>query len=1250
MSSEGISIYNLAVNPTNAEAKNVLFNNLTLSNITFVSVSNIYFDLLSKAVFLLTLATYNVTINSSILSHFDLQSANLLIVSAESMNISSTEFTSISSSSSYGFTLLYVDKLLVDESSWVEISGSTTIEGGLFKLQNSADPMTLVFSNTVFQSVSSYRGSIINSNGATIALYIQSCVFTQNIAAISPIMYFNSTTFLQLEFANNIVRIDNTISNAMLTDFLGFTSCSCCCCCFESTSDIQPTIFNTVLDVIDEVYFTAFSIELSPSFDLLIDTVNIVPAGSTLSDTISSSARSFVQLLSIDGGLITLSSLSAAGSPTTYATNMIEVLCNNNEEATLTIQGSSISDAIFESQTASITSSAQYSSFINIIPYSGYFCAHNILVNHSVFSNISFSNYGALVLDGQNLLYYDDLGQNPTTIQLINSNFTLLTGTSGPVLCFLGGTGSTSLEANNCEFSNNYAQLFGGTLSYIDAKISIYESTFISNTAGVYGDVLFSQDGTFDLQAILANNSVTQQIDSADSSSIYSTFSRYPNHIQMIFLNQSTLQERPTLVLDNITYSTFRSIYFEINLAYDTGSAYVPVVNLSPSTSVIFTFLLNSSNQTLTSNNCTSGVCIINGLAVDIPGKKGDLFTITVDYESDYFQIQQSFQVYMRSCIPGEIASSGGLKCTYCEAGTYSFNPNDTSCKTCPTSASCPGGAVVNLTSGYWTETVYSENFVACNDSNDARRCLGGSQGGNCAIGFVGPACYQCDYDNGWYSSATEKCVYCEINNWKIVAPVIYLLFYFAFEIALVISSFRENVQMQEIIKNNGVVTLKPASYIRLLNTYSQIASIISQMQDDVNSFLGVGQLISNPYSQSYFSLSCTLLNKGYSAFTIEKIQIIISLFSPVAKTAVIILFLLIYRAIKIKMKKESEHKITHEIIAAISILVLLEQPSIVGNLASFLTCKDLGDGSGKTYLQRNLAVSCDTSQFMFFRNYVVISGFVLWGAAIPLSVFLILFQNRKNLNKKSLRSSFGSLYNECHEKRYYWGIVIMILKLVIYTGNSLLKENNQTKALTLAQIFIAYLFVLHVSGNPYIENELFECERAAFVTYFATMFYTVYFINSDTTWIQIISLIAIIVINLWFLLKVGKRLLTLYYELAKTKLIALRDLLETKVFNPCYEKYVLRRRQSLSDPRGSLQVMLENVSSNDVILSPNQSSLSSHRSKRVQIDLTSIQPSEKAHVSVSDFDEKRISEDIDKVDFDFSFLNQKDQSQIQPK
>ena len=323
-------------------------------------------------------------------------------------------------------------------------------------------------------------------------------------------------------------------------------------------------------------------------------------------------------------------------------------------------------------------------------------------------------------------------------------------------------------------------------------------------------------------------------------------------------------------------------------------------------------------------------------------------------------------------------------------------------------------------------------------------------------------------------------------------------------------------------------------------------------MQDEIGSFLGVGQLISNPYGQSYFSLSCTLLNSGYSAFTIEKIQIVISLLSPIAKTAVIILFLMIYRVIKLIRKKPSEYKMLHEIIAAISILVLLEQPSIVGNLASFLSCKEMVPGSGSTYLQRNLAVSCDTNQFRFFRNYVVISGFILWGVAIPLSAFLILHQNRKNLNDKALRSSFGSLYNECQEKRYYWGLVIMIFKLIIYAGNSLLQVNNQTKAMILAQIFVVYLTVLHMSGNPYIEKRLFECERTAFTAYFSTMFYIVFFIESNLTSVQIFSLIAIIIINLWFLIKIGVRILTLYITLAKTKFKPMVNALKKIIPNSC--------------------------------------------------------------------------------------------------
>jgi len=60
------------------------------------------------------------------------------------------------------------------------------------------------------------------------------------------------------------------------------------------------------------------------------------------------------------------------------------------------------------------------------------------------------------------------------------------------------------------------------------------------------------------------------------------------------------------------------------------------------------------------------------------------------------------FEVVVRKCEPGEVASDGGDTCTPCGLTTYSFSPGNLTCDECPAHATCPGGSVLTPNPGYW--------------------------------------------------------------------------------------------------------------------------------------------------------------------------------------------------------------------------------------------------------------------------------------------------------------------------------------------------------------------------------------------------------------------------------------------------------------------------------------------------------------------------------------------------------------------
>ena len=65
--------------------------------------------------------------------------------------------------------------------------------------------------------------------------------------------------------------------------------------------------------------------------------------------------------------------------------------------------------------------------------------------------------------------------------------------------------------------------------------------------------------------------------------------------------------------------------------------------------------------------------------------------------------------------------------CNKCANGKYSLtNPNDTQsnnsssiCKSCPPTAQCQGGFSLNLLSGFWRSSLYSDQIINCDEFSD---------------------------------------------------------------------------------------------------------------------------------------------------------------------------------------------------------------------------------------------------------------------------------------------------------------------------------------------------------------------------------------------------------------------------------------------------------------------------------------------------------------------------------------------------
>ena len=133
--------------------------------------------------------------------------------------------------------------------------------------------------------------------------------------------------------------------------------------------------------------------------------------------------------------------------------------------------------------------------------------------------------------------------------------------------------------------------------------------------------------------------------------------------------------------------------------------------------------------------------------------------------------------------------------------------------------------------------------------------------------------------------------------------------------------------------------------------------------------------------------------------------------------------------------------------------LIISNQPGIVNTLGLFLSCETL-DGLDYHYIVSHPNWSCDTDQYQSFANLFVKPSLIIWCGVIPIIFLIILIINRKDLHNEEGRGSLKALLSGVKGEHYYWGIIVMTLKLVLSFLIFGLQQKNQI------QIFLSLILL----------------------------------------------------------------------------------------------------------------------------------------------------------------------------------------------
>ena len=399
------------------------------------------------------------------------------------------------------------------------------------------------------------------------------------------------------------------------------------------------------------------------------------------------------------------------------------------------------------------------------------------------------------------------------------------------------------------------------------------------------------------------------------------------------------------------------------------------------------------------------------------------------------------------------------------------------------------GGINITIQPGYYRspnpETVI---IVACNDSQT--RCLGGVGYTNCEDIYSGPVCLQCNTEGGYISNDEGECSHCYSFQTLVTFVVLIYLSAIVYQGILVVNAYRGakvaneyyNSTSEQQSRSNYKIRISSHSFMIIFSTFAQIASILSEKDTALfKQYTGITSILANTTQQALLSLKCLIHLRWDDPFDSIEVQLLIVVFVPLIKIAAVIAFEFLNY---ICCRKTTREKSIVRIGTISVVIIFLEQPGIIGFLGNYLSCNQLDPNMDTKYITTSNNIECYTPQYTHVRNTIIIPALMFWGVVVPFGIVLVLKLNQSKLyTSKNFQTVLGHLYLSYSQKAYYWGILLLIVRMSVFIVDALLTQYQEIKILILLFFFHVYL-KFHFKVTPYFSKSLQQAEKLTIYVY----------------------------------------------------------------------------------------------------------------------------------------------------------------------
>lgn len=676
---------------------------------------------------------------------------------------------------------------------------------------------------------------------------------------------------------------------------------------------------------------------------------------------------------------------------------------------------------------------------------------------------------------------------------------------------------SQGLLIENCEIelvqNSNFTrwgstnQIEGGGVNLIDSNSTFLRVIFDQNTAIHGGAISIKWANYFKCENSILNSTFSNNIAIKEGGAIYYNFKR-PFIENIMFANNSALygpnianyavriifKDKPdqSLVFSNVVsgQSFPKSFTFQ-HIDYDNQ-----VMSLLNSGQIKITPFNNEARLTgEDAEMIANGESKFDNIIFTYrPGAADILFSLKSKHidanKVSYLNLTNTdvLSVTFRFWMPGEFIEQTSKWVEWPE-GTYSLHWNSTKCEDWMSHAVWLGGSRISVDERYWRNTLNSTEIISC---PRALSCKGGYHPNNkhpvkCEKGYTGFLWAECDTSNGnrYERVSAYQWAHCPDLAMNLIRFILLLLVAFFYMLILVVVNIRKKKEHQTSI------------LLRIFTNYFQLIVVAFSFNFNLpqifdSSRNAIERIGSN--SEVILSYDCLIKNANFKAFapSTEIFKIIMINLLPIFLILVMAIFwITLYSVFKVKSVNAKRW-----IIISIVWIILLLHPGITKSTFEMFKWEKIDSLISKMKVHMDFEWwSSEHIQWVFL---VAFPSIILWIIGMPLLAFIILFQNRHNLDKDQIKQYLMLLYQGLHKSVFYWEFINIFRKVILLILSVVVSSVSINYTAMFSIVILVLIGKAQLILEPYRNHKNNQLEMKAIIAGWMTLYCGVLFHNDE--------------------------------------------------------------------------------------------------------------------------------------------------------